>query len=210
MARRICVPRLSEGSHAAPASSEGQAGSVTKMFDPPAFAALRLVFGVGTPTGDPPDNDTCKPTYAVAVPVFSLGGLDPDGVYEFDAGFLLDVIRRRALRRRWGVRVEIELTQSAESVAIADVWAEGPFKDEDDAHGLIVLGRTGRGTTLPGGGRTIVIASTLAHDSKRAAGLSGVYNIQLRDTDPASEDKPNVASMVRGIQVDLTHFEFEG
>ena len=204
MARRICVPRLSEGSHPAPGSS------ATKMFDPPIFAGLRLVFGVGSATGDPPDNDSFKPTYVVSVPVFSMGGLDPDGVYEFDAGFLLDAIRRRALRRRWGVRVEIELTQSAESVAIADVWAEGPFKDEPDAHGLVVLGRTGRGTTLPGGGRTIVLATTIAHDSKRATALSGVYNIQLRDTDPDTDDKPNVASMMRSIQVDLTHFEFEG
>jgi hypothetical protein len=204
MARRICVPRLSEGSHAAPGSS------ATKMFDPPALAALRLVFGVGTPTGDPPDNDSFKPTYVLSVPVFSMGGLDPDGVYEFDAGLMLDAIRRRALRRRWGVRVEFELTQSADSVAVADVWAEGPFKDEADGHGLIVLGRTGRGTTLPGGGRTIVLATTLAHDSKRTSALSGVYNFQLRDTDPASDDKPNVASMMRAVQVDLTHFEFEG
>ena len=73
-----------------------------------------------------------------------------------------------------------------------------------------MLGKTGRGTTLPGGGRTVVIATTLALDSKRAAALSGVYNIQLRDTDPATDDKPSVASMVRGIQVDLTRFEFEG
>ena len=77
MARRICVPRLSEGSHAAPASE----GSATKMFDPPAFAGLRVVFGVGNPAGDPPDNDTFKPTYVLSVPVFSMGGLDPDGVY---------------------------------------------------------------------------------------------------------------------------------
>jgi hypothetical protein len=180
------------------------------MFDPPIFAGLRLVFGVGPSSGDPPDNDTFKPTYIVGMPVFSMGGLDPDGVYEFDAGMLLDGIRHRALRRRWGVRVEIELTQSADSVAIADLWAEAPFKEEPDGPGLVVLGKTGRGTTLPGGGRTVVIASTIAHDSKRASALSGVYNIQLRDTDPATEDKPSVASLVRGIQVDLTHFEFEG
>jgi hypothetical protein len=204
MARRVCVPRLSEGSAASPG------GGATKMFDPPIFSALRLVFGVGSPTGDAPDNDTFKPTYIVGVPVFSMGGLDPDGVYEFDAGFLLDAIRRRALRRRWGVRVEIELTQSAESVGVADLWAEAPFKEEPDGPGLVVLGRTGRGTTLPGGGRTIVVATTLATDSKRAALLSGMYNVQLRDTDPDKDEKPSCASLVRGIQVDLTHFEFEG
>lgn len=180
------------------------------MFDPPIFAGLRLVLGVGSPSGEPPDNDTFKPTYIVGMPVFSMGGLDPDGVYEFDAGMLLDTIRHRALRRRWGVRVEIELTQSADSVSIADLWAEAPFKEEPDGPGLVVLGKTGRGTTLPGGGRTVVIATTLALDSKRASALSGVYNIQLRDTDPATDDKPSVASLVRGIQVDLTHFEFEG
>ncbi len=204
MARRVCVPRSSEGSVASPT------GGATKMFDPPIFAGLRLVLGVGSPSGEPPDNDTFKPTYIVGMPVFSMGGLDPDGVYEFDAGMLLDTIRHRALRRRWGVRVEIELTQSADSVAIADLWAEAPFKEEPDGPGLVVLGKTGRGTTLPGGGRTVVIATTLALDSKRASALSGVYNIQLRDTDPATDDKPSVASLVRGIQVDLTHFEFEG
>lgn len=204
MSRRVVVPRLSEGSTAAPG------GGATRMFDPPGFSALRIVLGVGSPAGDPPDLESFKPTYVVSVPVFSMGGLDPDGVYEFDGGMLLDAIRRRALRRRWGLRVELELTQSADSVAIADVWVEAPFKEEPDGPGLVVLGRTGRGTTLPGGGRTIVVATTLAQDSKRASALSGVYNVQLRDTDPATEDKPNVASLVRGIQVDLTHFEFEG
>ena len=205
MPRRVVVPRLNEGSTAAaPATT-------TRMFDPPAFAGLRFVFGVGGPGGEAPDVHTFKPTYVVAIPVFSMGGLDPDGVYEFDAGLLLDAIRRRALRRHWGVRVEIELTQSAESAAIADVWVHGPAKkDDEDDSGLVVLGSTGKGTLLPGGGRTIIVATTPAHDSKRAAALSGIYNVQLRDTDPDSEDKPNVASLVRGIQVDLTRFEFEG
>lgn len=180
------------------------------MCDPPAFAGLRFVFGVGGPDGEPPEHATFKPTYVLGIPVFSMGGLDPDGVYEFDAGMLLDAIRHRALRRQWGVRVEIELTQTAESVALGDVWVHGPAKEDGDDSGLFVLGSTGKGTLLPGGGRTIVVATSPAHDSKRAAALSGIYNVQLRDTDPDGDDKPAVASLVRGIQVDLTRFEFEG
>src|SRR5690606_13128338 len=101
-------------------------------------------------------------------PVFSLGGLDPDGVHEFDAASLLDVIRRRSLRRHWGLRLEVELTQSVDTVAAADIYVETPFADGADELTMKVIGRTGRGTTLPGGGRTVVLATSIVHDSKRA------------------------------------------
>lgn len=200
MPRRVVVPRIAEGAAPLPASPS------TRMFDPPALAGVRIAFGVGNPSGDAPDDDSFRATYVLSIPVTGLGGLDPDGVYEFDAGVLFEAIRKRALRRRWGARVEIELTQAADSVAHADVHVEGP----SDECGLVVLGRSGRGTTLPGGARTIVVATAIVTDSKRFPTLSGAYRAQLRDTDPAGGERPNVASMVRNVHVDLTHFEFEG
>ncbi len=203
MSRRVLVPRLAEGSTPLPESGS------THMFDPPQLAALRIVVGVGGPGGEPPDGDSFRPTYIVSVPIFSMGGLDPDGVYEFDAGLLLDGIRKRALRRGWGARLEIELTQAAESVPHADLWVEAPFGD-DASVSLSVLGRSARGITLPGGARTVVIATSLVHDSKRIALLSGAYTAQLRDVAPDAAARPKVASLVRNVHVDLTRFEFEG
>jgi hypothetical protein len=203
MARRVIVPRLPEG--AVPPSD----GS-TRLVDPPALTGLRMVFGVGPSSSVAPTDETFKPTYEVGMPVFSLGGLDPDGVHEFDAAALLDVIRRRSLRRQWGLRLELELMQSADTVAAADIFVQTPFSDEPDQPTMTVIGRTGRGTTLSGGGRTVVLATSIVHDSKRAQLLGGIYSIQLRDTDPDSDDKPNVASVARGVNVDLTRFEFEG
>ncbi len=180
------------------------------MFEPPQLAALRIVFGVGAVGGEPPDVESFRPTYTVSMPIFSMGGLDPDGVYEFDAGLLLDGIRRRSLRRAWGVRLEIELTQAADSVTHADLYVDAPFADEPGAPSIALLGRGGRGITLPGGARTLVIGSSIVHDSKRAALLSGVYTAQLRDVEPDSDARPGVASLVRNVHVDLTRFEFEG
>ncbi len=204
MSRRVVIPRLAEGAAALP-SRDG-----LQMFEPPQLAALRIVFGVGPATGEVPDNDTFRPTYTMSMPIFSMGGLDPDGVYEFDAGLLLEDIRKRSLRRKWGVRLELELTQAAESVPHADVYVDAPFAGEGESPGLVLLGRSGRGITLPGGARTIVVATTLAQDAKRAAMFSGVYTVQLRDVEPEAEAKPKVASMARSIHVDLTRFEFEG
>jgi hypothetical protein len=203
MSRRVLISRLSEG--AAPLPTSG----ATHMFEPPQLAALRMVFGVGAPSGEPPDAETFRPTYTISLPIFSMGGLDPDGVYEFDAGQLLDTIRKRSLRRAWGMRLEIELTQAADSVAHADLYVDAPFAD-DPGLGIALLGRSGRGITLPGGARTLVIGTSIVHDSKRAALLSGVYTAQLRDVEPEAEARPTVASLVRNVQVDLTHFEFEG
>lgn len=201
MGRRLVVPRI-EGS-AAP--TEG----TPKLVDPPTVAAIRMVYGVGQGSAAPPDDDTFKPTYQVSLPLFSMGGLDPDGVYEFDAGLLLDTIRHRSQRRQWGLRLEIEITQTPEAVSTADIWVEAPFAD-DDSLGLHVLGRTGRGTILDGGGRSIVLATTVIHDGKRAGALSGAYTFQHRDTDPASDDKASITSAIRSVRLDLTRFEFEG
>jgi hypothetical protein len=204
VSRRVVIPRLAEGAAALPAK-DGM-----HMFEPPQLAAVRIVFGVGSANGDPPDGESFRPTYTLALPIFSMGGLDPDGVYEFDAGLMLEEIRKRSLRRRWGARLEIELTQAAESVPHADVYVDAPFADEAESPGLVLLGRSGRGITLPGGARTIVVATSLAHDAKRVAMFSGVYTAQLRDVEPEATAKAKVASMARTVQVDLTRFEFEG
>jgi hypothetical protein len=203
MSRRVLIPRLAEGATPLPS------GSGTTMFEPPQLAALRMVFGVGAGSGEPPDNETFRPTYTVSLPIFSMGGLDPDGVYEFDAGLLLEAIRKRSLRRAWGLRLEIELTQAADSVPHADLYVDAPFAD-DSGLSVALLGRSGKGITLPGGARTLVIGTSIVHDSKRAALLSGVYTAQLRDLEPEAEGRPAVASLVRNVHVDLTHFEFEG
>ena len=200
MTCRIVIPRLPEraGAPDAPAA----------IVDPPAVTALRFVFGVGR--GDtPPTHETFTATYAVSIPLYSVGGLDPDGVYEFDAAKLFVTIVGRSLRRRWGVRVELELTQAPQSVGRADIYVDAPY-EEAPGLGLHVLGQTGTGTTMPGGGRTVVTATSPVTDPKRVSALGGVYNIQLRSTDPAGGEKPSMASLSRGINVDATRFEFEG
>lgn len=204
MSRRVLIPRLAEGATPLPSSSG------THMFEPPQLAALRMVFGVGAASGEPPDPETFRPTYTLSLPIFSMGGLDPDGVYEFDAGLLLEAIRKRSLRRAWGMRLEIELTQPAESVPHADLYVDAPFADDAAGTSIALLGRSGRGITLPGGARTLVIGTGIVHDSKRAALLSGVYTAQLRDVEPEAEARPAVASLIRNVHVDLAHFEFEG
>ncbi|MFO0636017.1 MAG: hypothetical protein U0168_24530 [Nannocystaceae bacterium] len=91
----------------------------------------------------------------------------------------------------------------------ADLWVEAPFGD-DASVSLSVLGRNACGITLPGGARTVVIATSLVHDSKRIALLSRAYTAQLRDVAPDAAARPKVASLVRNVHVDLTRFEFEG
>jgi hypothetical protein len=205
MSKRVVVPRLPDATVVKSAPGE------TVIVDPPAVTAIRLAYGVGPGSGAAPTDDASfKSTYHVAIPVFSIGGLDPDGVYEFDAANLFDVIVKRSLRRKWGVRLELELAQESKTVGGADIYVETPFPDEPDAPTMSVLGRTGLGTTLPGGGRRVVLATSIITDAKRVGSLSGIYSIQLRDTAPDSDEKPRVRSLARGINVDVTRFEFEG
>jgi hypothetical protein len=202
--KRVVVPRLPDATVVKSVPGE------TLIVDPPSVTAIRIAYGVGPASGDEPTNETFKPTYHVSIPVFSIGGLDPDGVYEFDAASLFDVILRRSIRRRWGTRLELELAQEARTVGGCDIWVDTPFAEGDDAPTMHVLGRSGYGTTLPGGGRTVVLATSIIADVKRIGSLSGIYSVQLRDTSPDSEEKPRLRSVARGINVDVTRFEFEG
>jgi hypothetical protein len=204
MSKRVVVPRLPDATVIKSAPGE------TLIVDPPAVTAIRIAYGVGPASGEEPTADSFKPTYHVAIPVFSMGGLDPDGVYEFDAASLFEAIVMRSIRRRWGVRLELELAQEARTVGGCDIWIDTPFAESDDAPTMHVLGRSGHGTALPGGGRTVVLATSIVTDAKRIGSLSGIYSLQLRDTSPDSDEKPRLRSVSRGINVDVTRFEFEG
>ncbi len=197
----VVVPRLPDSTAAADTSAG------TQTVDPPAVMAIRLAFGVGT-SDSPPTPKTFKTTYQLAIPVFSLGGLDPDGVYEFDAAALFETLSTRAQRRRWGVRLELELQQPASSVGRADLHVELPYPD-DSGLTMTVLGQSGRGTPLPGGGRTVVVASDVITDANDIGRLSGTYGLQLSDQPPGSAEGAHVSSGVRPVRIDVTRFEFE-
>lgn len=192
---RVVVPRLPDSTAAIDSASGPQ------TVDPPTVVAIRLAFGVGK-ADSAPTPQSFKLTYHLSIPVFSLGGLDPDGVYEFDAAALFDTITGRAQRRRWGVRLELELEQSPQAVSLADVVVDAPF---DDTLGLSVLGQSGRGKPLPGGGRSIVVASGLVTEAADVAKLSGTYEVHVH----RNEDEPTIESAARQVRIDATRFEFE-
>ena len=139
MSKRVVVPRLPDATVIKSAPGE------TLIVDPPAVTSIRLAYGVGAGSGESPTNDTFKATYHVAIPVFSIGGLDPDGVYEFDAASLFESISKRSIRRRWGVRLELELAQESKTVGGCDIWVDTPFDGDDDTMSMHVLGRSGHG-----------------------------------------------------------------
>ncbi len=200
MARRLVIERLSEGS--VPTSEE------KRKVDAPSLAAIRLVFGVGRGPDTPPDENTFKPVYSVGIPVFSLGGLDSDGVYEFDAVTLLGHLQSSAQRRKWAVRLELEFAQTAESINAADLYVDTPFAD--DGPTIDVVGRSRAGTPSAGGGRTLVLATSFARDETGIKSLGGTFKIQLRDADPRHEDSASVESPVRDIKLDFTQYEIQG
>jgi hypothetical protein len=199
MRRRLAIVRLSEGSVLA---DEGEAIVV----DPPALAAIRLVFGVGSDSEREPSADEFIPVYTVGIPVISQGGLDPDGIYEFDAGAQLELLRSRATRRRWAVRLELEFIQSAESIGSADLWFEVDWPN-DPGPELMLLGPE-RGTTLAGGGRAVTIASSPVTDIAAARALGGRFTARLRDADPRSATA-RVESPICVVELQTSHYEFE-
>ncbi|MFV8752735.1 hypothetical protein ACNOYE_19475 [Nannocystaceae bacterium ST9] len=199
MPRRLVIVRLSEGSVLA---DEGERVHV----DPPALSAIRLVFGVGSlPEREPTSSEEFIPVYTVGIPVVSQGGLDPDGVYEFDAGAQLELLRGRATRRCWAVRLELEFVQSAEAIASADLWFEVDWSSEGPE--LTTLGPE-RGATLPGGGRALTIASTPVTDIAAARALGGRFSARLRDADPRSPNA-RVESPSCVVELSTRHYEFE-
>lgn len=183
MPHRLVIPAL-----------PGGASSAAKV-DAPIVTAIRLVYGVGSTRDAAPSTADFKPTYAVEIPLFSLGGLDPDGVYEFDAATLLSTIQARAQRRHWGMRVELQLEQNAAAVSAADISVTAP---SDGAGELSIVGPAG-GTTTQGGGRRLVVATPVALEPAAVSALSGTWTIAIGDAAPARE-----------VKLALTRFEFEG
>lgn len=181
MPHRLVIPAL-----------PGGASSGAKI-DAPSVTAIRIAYGVGSTRDASPSGGDFKPTYALEIPLFSLGGLDPDGVYEFDAGALLHTIQSRAQRRRWGVRVELCLEQTAAAVSAGDVAITAP----SDVAGELSLVGPGRGATLEGGGRRLVVATQVVLDPEAARGLSGTWTIEL-------------GAASRTVELALSRFEFEG
>ena len=199
-AHRLVIPRLSEGS-VAPASAE------QRQVDPPSLAGVRLVFGVGSEPEREPSRADFHPVYTVSMPVFSPGGLDPDGVYEFDAGAQLELLQSRATRRRWAVRLEIELVQTSEAVNAAELWIDAPWPDAD-ATELELLGPA-HGRPLYSGGRVVIVASTPVATLAAARSLGGVFRAQLRDVDPRLDKAAGLESAVVEVALDLGCYEFE-
>ncbi|WP_106391458.1 hypothetical protein [Enhygromyxa salina] len=198
-AHRLVVQRLPEGS--VPPVGDG-----IRRVDPPALGSVRLVFGVGSGPDADPSSDDFHPVYTIAMPVFSHGGLDPDGIYEFDAGAQLELLRARATRRRWAVRLELELEIASEAVNAAELWVETPWTTGDPRP--LLLGPE-RGTPLSGGGRSLTIASTPVTTVDAARTLGGTFTVVLRDADPHGGGPATVESPPLEICLDLRCYEFE-
>jgi hypothetical protein len=186
----LVIPRLSEGT----------THSTSEKIDPPTVSAIRMVFGVGRRARTEPSDDAFAPVYTVSIPVFSLGGLDSDGVYEFDAVGMLAKLQSQAVRRTWAMRLELDIVQSAETVSLADVTVQTPYLDEGPSLSLM------ESATLMGGARQLTVVSTLAHTPSSVGTLGGKFALQVRDSE--SDDGP--ASTERPLELNLTRFEFQG
>ncbi|MFO7564716.1 MAG: hypothetical protein R6X02_18880 [Enhygromyxa sp.] len=196
---RLVVRRSPEGS-VAPGVDQ------CLQVDPPALAGVRLVFGVGSTVEDSPSADDFHPAYTISMPVISLGGLDPDGVYEFDAGAQLELLQSRATRRRWAVRLELELVQTHQTINAAELWFESPWRSGDPRP--VLLGPE-RGEPRPGGGRALVFASTPVASVVAARALGGRFVAQIRDADPHGGGPATIESPPLLIEVDCARYEFE-
>ena len=181
-------------------------GDEPRSVDPPALAGIRLVFGVGSGPDEIPSADDFHPVYTIAMPVVSVGGLDPDGIYEFDAGAQLELLQSRATRRRWAVRLELELVQTHETINAAELWIETPWTSGDPRP--MLLGPE-RGEPRPGGGRALSFASTPVASVDAARSLGGRFIAQIRDADPHGGGPATIESPTLTIDIDCGRYEFE-
>lgn len=149
----------------------------------PALVGLRCVLGVGDPDGEP----SFVPVYGISLPVAQPGALDDDDVYEFAAADLLADVQRRAVRRAWALRVEVDVEQTAGDAG-CEVFAGAP-----DEVTLNLL----REAALPGGGRRLTFGTGLAHTPEAAVRLAGAYVVQHGD------------EAAVGFKLGLTEYEFE-
>ncbi len=196
--RRLLIDAM--GADAFPSSP---APTSTSVPGAPGPSAIRIAFGVGSSASAQADEKSFKTVYSLEMPVFSLGGLDPDGIHEMDAKAFLALLQKRSLRRRWAARLELEISQDARSSATHPVEVIAPFNDAYDLS-LSVLGRSGVGTTVSGGGRRITVVSSLVHLPDQLPELAGRYS--MRALDPSGERH----SEARNLDLALDRFEFEG
>jgi hypothetical protein len=159
----------------------------------PGLVALRCVYGVADPHG----GDAFCPVYAVALPVAQPGALDDDDAHEFAAADLLADLQRRATRRGWSMRVELEIEQTAGDVASCDLYAQGP----EEATTLRALAES----PAPGGGRRVTLGTDLAQTPDAAVRLAGPYVVQHAAATPTAIE-PALACIVK---LGLTEYEFE-
>lgn len=199
MARRLIIDRLAEGS---------SAPELGEAIPAPELAAIHLVFGVGRRPGQAPTGAEFSPVYTVEIPVFSLTGLDSDGVYEFDAARTLQDLQARAQRRAWAMRLELTFVQAPATVHACDVYVQTPYPTGDGGPKLEVAGAGARGTTTLGGARELVLASSLAHDAEQVAALGGEFEVIVADGDP--NDENSRCSAARNVALNLTRYEFQG
>ncbi|MCA9694727.1 MAG: hypothetical protein KC636_34425 [Myxococcales bacterium] len=159
---------------------------------------MRIVFGVGDEPLAAPHEDRFAPVYTVQMPVARLGGLDADDVFEFDAGGQLELLQRRAVDRRWALRVELAVDLSREASIAADLEIEAPFHAPATVEGLRVLERR------PGAahGRLVEVVTHLAHSPEAALRLAGDYVFRCVDGE-------RVVSDALVVRVGLSEFEFE-
>lgn len=159
----------------------------------PGLIALRCVYGVGDPAG----GAAFVPVYTVALPVEQPGALDDDDIHEFAAADLLADLQRRATRRGWSMRVEVEVEQTAADAASCDLYAESP----EEASALHLLAHA----DAPGGGRRLTFGTGLAHAPEAAVRLAGPYVLQHAAAPPTAIEPELACRFALG----LTEYEFE-
>lgn len=159
----------------------------------PGLIALRCVFGVGDPHG----GAVFCPVYTVALPVGQPGALDDDDIHEFAAADLLADLQRRATRRGWSMRVEVEVEQTAADAAGCDLYAQGP----EEATALQLLAQA----DTPGGGRRLTFGTGLARAPEAVVRLAGRYVVQHAAGTPTAI----VPALACTFELGFTEYEFE-
>jgi hypothetical protein len=159
----------------------------------PGLIGLRCVYGVGDPHG----GAAFCPVYTVALPVAQPGALDDDDIYEFAAADLLADLQRRATRRGWSMRVEVEVEQTAGDAAGCDLYAQAP----EEATALQLLAHA----DAPGGGRRLTFGTGLAHAPEAVVRLAGRYVVQHAAAPPTAIE-PALACT---FELGFTEYEFE-
>ncbi len=134
----------------------------------------------------------------MALPVAQPGALDDDEIYEFAAADLLADLQRRATRRGWSMRVEVEVEQTAvDASGLRPVRAGARRKRRRCsccAH-----------ADAPGGGRRLTFGTGLHTRPRRWSAWPGAYVVQHAATPPTAID-PALACT---FELGLTEYEFE-